>query len=86
MPGLSYVCGSAEVSLRMVVGSEAGKHKPRTPQSAPPEATPQDLLFQMLNASLDKKTLMREAEAATKSVTGKKDDEEEEEDEDGGDE
>ena len=40
----------------------------------------------MLNASLDKKTLMREAEAAPKSVTGKKDDEEEEEDEDGGDE
>ena len=78
MPGLSYVCGSAEVSLRMMVGAEQLHKSPRKDQA-------HFGLFGLLNRPLDRKRLMHQQEGA---VRGKKDEEEEEEEEDadGGDE
>ena len=78
MPGLSYVCGSAEVSLRMMVGVEQSR----------PDATsksPANELFGLLNQPLDRQRLMRTIPAAEQTLA-KREEEEEEEEEDGGDE
>ena len=55
MPGLSYVCGAAEVSLRMVVGATT---QPDAPGARPEEGP--NRLFVVLNSPLSKEELMRE--------------------------
>ena len=82
MPGLSYVCGAAEVSLRMVVGAATTKESARKrPEEAP------NKLFAMLNRPLDKEAFLREMPKPEEGEgRKKKNEEEEEEEEDGGDE
>ena len=71
MPGLSYVCASAELSLRMVYNS--------TPTSKPSKHG----LFKLLNSPLKKDVLMRRA-IEEEASTRKEEQAEEEEEEDGG--
>jgi len=82
MPGLSYVCGAAEVSLRMVVGAATTEESARKrPEEAP------NKLFAMLNRPLDKEAFLREMPKPEEGEGHKKkNEEEEEEEEDGGDE
>jgi len=73
MPGLSYVCAAAELSLRMVHRGAEGNQKHQ--------------ILSVLNDPLDTAALLRtvsaEAEAIAMDQKGKKEEDEEEEDEDG---
>ena len=71
MPGLSYVCGAAEISLRMVVGATA------QPDGVGQEAP--NRLFSVLNRPLDKAALMREQKKPEKEEGEEEEEEEEEE-------
>ena len=78
MPGLSYVCGAAEISLRMVVGP-TGTAQHNAAAVRPDEAP--NRLFAVLNRPLDKVALTPELGAQRQEQKDEVDEEEEEEDE-----
>lgn len=65
MPGLSYVCASSELTLRMVLGSS--KLQSRAMSSAKPNK-----LFQLLNSELDRAQLMKGMPSDRGSISARK--------------
>ena len=74
MPGLSYVCGAAEASLRMMIGGETRGHLP----------APHNHLFKLLNGPLDAESLVQAS--ASRNDRGDREENDEEEEDDAGDE
>ena len=84
MPGLSYVCAAADLSLRMLVNSSATSE-----EGTGVAASHRYRLFSVLNAPLDKAALMARSSTAARwsrpeSAAGPQEEEDDEEDDHGG--